>query len=812
LAELENGVRLVPCPADFLNALRSEVLRLRREKTLENAKTVANLWCAAIAQRDDDATLRYLNIWRKALNECARLNFSFPQNLLDSVRESQAFAEQLARQNAAHAESERKLSRLNNLLEEDESADELNDALEEVERAADAAQVAIPVEIAAECVSRVASAELQKRRTLTLVVSVCVLLCLLVAVAFSFVARRSYWQREAQEVAAELRTQLDRFEGSANLPSQHVALQEAEKIVETRAQASQVAANEDVKKQLQRFETLQSLENERKKRFDEDVAALQKAHEEATSRPHLLQRLKETARTEDEKNCYLDLKSRDDEIRRAETNVNDKEYLKLLNAAVARHKELESNATLNAASLAAEIESIRADLQALDLQFANLPVSQRLTETRATLGDALEQLASETQTRLDLENASATLKTAVGNSTRFQSSLNTLRGQIPDESLTEAQQGLALIPAFNAWNDFVQNSAADQDKWTESGASFVRLETSLTPAFQKLNDFLPELPAVQERLKTLRGLASDGSQFLGRQELAQLLKRSFQNYKPELYLFVYNKGEFYYYLTSLPQNVKEKKPVSYCVDVVNGEAKTESFDLTRIKAQDYASIGLSLQSQLYQKIQALPSAPSGEVWRAFVEDAVTSIVEADEMVLDPAAKVILLKRLLSVICRDPDFQVFAEWNALLAGIDVDVNIYKSSRTLRNFREKAVALLAEIEKLARKSMQPGMSNAASPYLALARQQRQERAQNAAPLPCLWVGYIDVVNRAAQLATSEQIELEDGTLYIADFTDSSAKPQVCGRVQNGVASLNGGFLGKRWSLVFLRPNDAKPSPAP
>ncbi|MBQ8284955.1 MAG: hypothetical protein IJZ10_01490 [Thermoguttaceae bacterium] len=802
LAELESPERLAPCSSSFLNALRSETLRIKREKALQGATEVAKNWQNAVASNDQANILHYETAWEEATSECRRLGVTLPANLLADVRQPQEAAEYLRRHNEAVAEYERKFRRLNDLLERDASVEAISDAFEAVELAADAAGLNVPAAIAEECGGRVAASELQKRRKLTICVVAAVLFCALLAAAFFYIAQQSRLKRDAQAAADALQTHLDRFEGSAGQKPIHSALAEAENAFETyRSQSPQFLEQPEFKKQSDRLETLRRLEADRLQRFKSDVATLEESHRDNISRPDVLKRLKETYLSPDEETRYLDLKKRDDEIRRAELKTNDAAYQTGLNELVARKNALEKDQTLDAKARAAEIASIAADLKAFDAKFSGRVISQPLRDSRATFETVVKKLSEDAQLNVELDNLSGRLQNAVGDAAEFEAQLTRFRGKISDESIDQALQSLAIVSHLDRWNAFVQNYP-NSDAWRDDNASFVQIETSLTPVFTSLPKFLPEFGDVRSRLRTIRGDAIGGAAVMGRKELAQELKRVFEFCAPELYLYAKPGGSYYYYLTSQPKNVSNKPPVDYCVDVTNGKPKVETFNLSLVKAEEYDDIQIALQYEIYQKIQALPETPSEQEWFDVVVDILEQIIRADETRLDPAVKIVLLKRLTTVIYRDPYFGVFAEWRADLAGVDDQLNLYRATRSLNNLRAEAKKTLAKLAEKA-ESKKPNAQHAAEPYLDLARQSFENRA--FAPLPvCRWVGFLDVVDSTALLAAPKNATLEDGTLYVASFTDGGAQAQVCGKTQNGRASINPGFIAKRWNLVFLCPD--------
>lgn len=795
LAELENPRRLQPATPAFLAKLRSSILNLRREKALEEASKVARKWQAAADAQNKTDVLALYQDWNQALAALSKLGATPPPELLEAIRQPLTLALDWERLDAALVEFGRKLRHLNDLLESSESVEEISDALETAKIAADAAQTSVPLPIIEECESRFASSELQKRRSLTIVVGFCLLFALCLATAGFLLARDSQMNREARAAASALQTQLDRFEGINGHQPDYAALAEAQKTLTTYEQKPHIASSQEFTTQAERCLRLSAQDDERLRLFNDDVESLKAAHAQNKSRPRILPRLKNSARTDAETNLYLDLKTRDDEIRRAEIKVNDAEYLERLNALLDRKDALEKNVD-DVESRLAEIAEIRAELKKLDADFAERLISQRLQDSRASFVKAFEQIATNAQQDAELEKLALELRDVVGNPTRFEALLTRLSSMTSTEAVETPLKTLALLPALDAWNQFVQND--ELADWTASSASLANTKETLTPVLNAISNFSPEIQKVAEQLQGL------GPEALGRKELAQELKKSFAPFAPKLYLYVPAGGAYYYYLTSKPENVKDKPEVFYCVQVVNGKPKTERFNLTIIKASEYDDVDLALQYIIYEKIQALPSVPDAETWRACVEETLDLILSADETSLDPAAKILLLKRLIPTICKDPDYQAFEEWNAELADVDLQINHYKSTRTLRNFRDAAIS---KLNKLAALSADAGLGktdgNAAAPYLERSRLAFEARQNAPSFAPYRWVGFVDVVDNVARLASPDDVNLEDGSLYIVNFNDDSPTAELCGQTQNGQAKLNTGFVARRWSPVFLRP---------
>ncbi len=792
LATLESPERLEPASPEFLRKLRVTSRKLEQQIAFYEMTEAYAEWREALKVQRADLPA-FGDALAKAYLKCQQLKINVPSRYSPQEFEKAGLAQKY--HNALESFKE-KLTRFRNLLQNnDATLEEQTAAYKAVELAYEILQTAannaagvvqnceipsIDQDLVDDYEARVDAVERQKLRIRVLCVSAAVLFCALLSVAVFFIARQKHFNNEALAVAAALEVQLDSFERKTD----YAALSKVEKTLEGYyVVKSPITKRLAFIEQAERCQKLRDAEDERRARFQDDVEKLQAIHKTEKTRPDLLQRVKDAAFTAEEKKEYQTLKKREDEIRKSNTDA----YLQRLDSLVDQKNALAKTQISDLETRLANIQELQDELQKLDQEFDASAISPRAKEQGDNFKSSLADWRATTELSLKLQGA-------VGDAKEFETTLTRYQDNISEDAYARALDALQLVPAFDAWNDFAQTDAKS-GAWTQTAENFKSRQTSLAPALNTLSEFLPEINDVNARFQTLSK----------RQELTQELKRVFKFCQPELYVFADLKNTVYYYLTSTPTIASKKSSVEYCVQIVDGVPKTQVFDTDIIESSQFASIERAPQYVLYQKIQKLPAVPADSDWFDFVEDVVdTLIVKADEQTLDPAAQAVLLKRLASVLSQDPDLEFFEEWQTALDDVDVGVNLYESTQALRKLRETASDVLPQL-KVA--SAETGLRNA--------RKSAQNLDRSLASLaPCRWVGFVDVADSTARLASNDDATLEDGTLYIAEVVDNSVKARVFGKVQNGQATVTPrvDFKSQRWNLVFLRSNAANSSPSP
>ncbi len=781
LEELTSPVRHTAASPELCQKLRKGIAYLSSENTFQQMLVLLGDWQNAALVDQESSFPQYLERWNELL---ASLDS-------DAVvpAEMQGVADKLIaltqdyqrRRNLLDGFNRREL-KLSTLLSQNAPEADLIAAYSDLEVAAEAVGTNVPTGIAETYRNRVANLRLQRSRRIVASLVVIIFIGALLIAGVWTASRRSARQKLVAEATQEVSSKLDAFE-----KDDYFALAEARRVLEAyEKRTSNLEVEPDFIKQKERLERLERDDQTRIAQFKEHVDKLEKAHAQETSVPSSVNFLKDAAKTEEEKAIYLRLKKEDLTWQIAAQKRVDEKYSEKLNKSIDAEKELEANINeLDFDSQKKEISRLRGEIATLTSSARVVKVSDVLQKTTESLVVALDGLERRVLTAEAIRKGTEALQNALDDADSYQAVLEELDGQLEESDLKTsvrlAKESASFLDDVSAWNAFVEQYASLATNQEAKSDLYEAYATELKNSAERFS-FAPKFDVLQRQADAFQTYAHQG----GFQQTSQDLLKLFKRYSKPLWLFHFEDGDYYYYLTS-----KVDSSTKSARNKIS-DTSDEDFNLDLIDKSERDSLKPAAQYELYQLIsESFKGSVSEKEEFDAIEKVLTRCFDA-EVKIDPYLRVVLIREILGIVVHSPDFSAFQEILDEIDGdseFDPSTNFYQPSRELRKQRELATTIWSKLSKNDR--FEVVMKRAQDAFKS-----RQEALSQRFKL----IGFIDVQGNAVQLNANLD-NLQDGSLWILQKENGASRATECGVVLNGQAQIRPNFASFRWSPVFL-----------